>query len=339
MPRPRGLHLRPGPDHTSEIDALADLLGGRVGDGVLQDLDRQGRRSWAPGRAVDRAWTFDCADRRDLRWWPQGIDTRVDTSGSTVAITWYAKKLPGDRQSQGSRITLFDLESRRYRHVLLVRPTLIDGVPGLVPLRVHAGGLVWHGRRLHVAATGKGWWTCLLDDVISIPDGHAVREHSFGYRYVLPVRTSYQAAADEGVEKLRYSFFSRDASDLIIGEYGRGSSSRRLVRIALDAETSLPVADPEGIALPEVIGDGVGHMQGAVRVDGRWYATTSHGRSRLGSVWTGEPGALTRHRWATPMGPEDLSHDPVTDTLWSVTEHPWARWIYTMKRSWFDLRP
>lgn len=332
MTRPPGLHLRSGPDHTGAIDALADLLGGRVGGDVLHDLNRQGHRSWAPGRAVDRAWTFDAADRRDLRWWPQG----VDTSGSTAALTWYAKKLPGDPHSQGARLTLFDLDTARYRHVLLVRPTLVDGVPGLTPLRVHAGGLVWHGDLLHVAATAKGFWTCRLQDVVRIPDDHPLRGASFDYRYVLPVTTAYGAGADDGAERLRYSFFSRDASDLIVGEYAAGSSTGRLARIGLDPATSLPAVDASGQAAIEVLGDGIGHMQGAVRVDGSWYATTSHGRSRLGSVWTGTPGDLTRHRWATPMGPEDLSHDPATDTLWSVSEHPWARWIYTMKRSWFD---
>lgn len=334
MPPPSGLHLRPGPDRAPAIEALADHLGGRVGAGVLDDLNRRGRRSWAPGRAVARAWTFDPADRRDLRWWPQGVDTR----GSTVAVTWYAKKLPGDAHAQGSRLTFFDLTTCRYRHVLLVQPTLVDGVPGIAPLRVHAGGLVWSGDHLHVAATSKGFWTGRLDDLVRIPDAHRLRGAAFGYRYLLPVSTAQRAGSDEGTERLRYSFFSRDAGDLVVGEYAAGSASRRLARVGLDPQTLLPTLDASGQAVPEVLGDGVGHMQGVVRADGRFYATTSHGRSRLGSVWTGSPGALTRHRWATPMGPEDLSHDRATDQLWSVSEHPWARWIYTMRRSWFDAR-
>jgi hypothetical protein len=39
---------------------------------------------------------------------------------------------------------------------------------------------------------------------------------------------------------------------------------------------------------------------------------------------------------ATPMGPEDLSWWPSTDELWSVTEHPDRRWVFCMKRDWFD---
>ncbi len=321
MPAPHGLHLRRGDDLTPSIDALAAAHGGRVGAGVLGDLNRTGRRAWAPGRAVEKAWTFDCVDRRDLRWWPQGVDVR----GSTVALTWYAKKLPGDDVGQGARVTFFDLDTARYRHVLLVQPTLVDGVAGVAPLPVHAGGLVWAGEHLHVAATAKGFWSARLDDVVRVTEDVA-----FGYRYLLPVHTAWRASADDGVERLRYSFLSRDGDDLLAGEWAAGASSRRLATVPLDPATHLPTGDPE------VLGDGVGHMQGVVRVDGRFYATTSHGRSRLGSVWTGSPGALTRHRWAIPMGPEDLTWDEAHDRLWSVTEHPWARWIYSMKRSWFD---
>ena len=38
------------------------------------------RRTLAPGRAVHRALTWDAADRRDPRWWPQGISTSADAS-------------------------------------------------------------------------------------------------------------------------------------------------------------------------------------------------------------------------------------------------------------------
>ncbi|WP_300403482.1 hypothetical protein [Nocardioides sp.] len=326
-----GLRLQHQSDRTAAIDALADLTDGRVGAGVLDDLNRRGSRAWAPGRAVDRAWTFDAADRRDLRWWPQGVSVR----GAVVALTWYAKQLPGDHGSQGVRITFFDLASCRYRHVLLVRPTLTDGAPGIEPLTVHAGGLVWSGDHLHVAATGKGFHTARLSDLTRLRDDDPLRTDAFDYRYVLPVSSSYRASVDDGGERLRYSFLSSDGDDLVVGEYAAGEASRRLARIALQPD-GLPATDASGYAVPEVLGEGPGHMQGAVRVDERWYVTTSHGRSRLGSVWTGAPGDFSRRRWATPMGPEDLTYVPETETLWTVTEHPWARWICAMGRAALD---
>ena len=46
----------------------------------------------------------------------------------------------------------------------------------------------------------------------------------------------------------------------------------------------------------------------------------------------GRPGTFRAHRWATPMGPEDLLWWPETGALWSVTEHPRRRWVFAMDR-------
>ena len=54
--------------------------------------------------------------------------------------------------------------------MLLVNPVVRDGVLALEPLRVHAGGVVWCGPYLHVAATARGVITCRLDDLLRVPD-------------------------------------------------------------------------------------------------------------------------------------------------------------------------
>ena len=354
-----GVHLTRTDENADEIEALAGALGGRVplGD-LLADLDHRGRRSWLPARAVRRAWTFDAADRRDPRWWPQGITTSADASAEErvegrrlVLVAWYAKELPGDvGGNQGSRITVFDLDTRRYRHVLLVVPVLQDGVVQLEPLRVHAGGIVWCGPYLHVAATAKGFYTCRVDDLLKVPHERRGPDHllgvdadrvsSYGYDYVLPVRFAYRASTDDGHERLRYSFISLDrASDppmIVAGEYARGDRSRRLARFPLDPETLLLESGDDDLARPVALDEGVGHMQGAVVARDRWYVTTSHGPWVFGSVHSGQPGDLRQHRWATPMGPEDITYWPSTDELWSVSEHPRRRWIFSMRRAWFD---
>ena len=53
-------------------------------------------------------------------------------------------------------------------------------------------------------------------------------------------------------------------------------------------------------------------------------------------MYVGTPGDFPTHRWATPMGPEDIAYWPSTDLLWSVSEHPRRRWVFSMKRSFFD---
>lgn len=359
------VHLERAGDATAAIDTvaarLADEGGGRVPlSTLLQDLDHRARRTWLPARAVHRAYAFDAADRRDERWWPQGVTTSADADPGErvegrrlVAVAWYAKQLPGDPEGgQGSRVTVLDLDARRYRHVLLARVVAgEDGAaPRLAPLRVHAGGLVWHGPHLHVAATGRGFHTCHLEDLLRVPDALA-RSDAWplaGYRYVLPVRFSYRARAGEDAEPLRYSFLSLDRSSdgdspaLVAGEYARGSQAertRRLARFPLDPATGLLTIGPDGAARPVHLAEGVAQMQGAVVAHGHWHITTSHGPWTPGSVWTGTPGEqLHRHRWATPMGPEDISYWPGSDELWSVSEHPRRRWVFAMRRRWFERR-
>lgn len=295
----RTVHLTRTAELTAEIDALAARHGGRVGLGaVFDDLDRRLRRSWAPCLTPHRAWTWDRTDRRDPHWWPQGIS--VAPGGRRVAVSWYAK-------GGGVRVSFLDLDRRRYRHVELVVPT----AAGFTPLRAHAGGIAWHDGRLYVAGTKAGLWVCDTADVVRGPAG-----------YRLPVRHRLAPS-----ESFRFSFVGLDASSspprLVLGEYGNRSATRRLAHVAVDGGSM------------EVVEGGVVRAQGAVHVDGQWYLTASHGPRMPGSLWSGPAGALREHRYAVPMGPEDLAHEAETDRLWTVTEHPHRRWVVRLRRGRF----
>ena len=319
-----GIHLYRTAENIGETDALADRHGGRVGIGaVLDSLDRQGRRACAVGRKVSHSFTWDAEDRRSRSWWPQGISASADADASelvcgraVLAVTSYSVA------GQGSRVTFVDPATLRYRHVLLVVP---DADGGWQPLRIHAGGLAWVGPYLHVAGTGRGLFSCRLEDVVATTAG-----------FVLPVRFRLQAVTDDGFPALRYSFLSVDRSvaEVVAGEYGRRRQTTRLVRFPVDLETGWLGADADGLSRPLGLDDaGVRGMQGAVTVRGTSYLTVSRGPLGLGWVYVGRPGAWRRHRWATPIGPEDLTYWPSTDTLWSVTEHPWRRWVFAMART------
>jgi hypothetical protein len=221
----------------------------------------------------------------------------------------------------------------------------------LEPLHVHAGGIVWAGDHLHIAATSKGFVTARVDDVMRVsgdddrPDEIGVvdgRVASYGHRYVLPVRFRYQAHADRGHRRLRHSFLSLDRrSDppgLLAGEYGRRrGQTTRLARYDLDPRTWLLSTDDDGWSRPMSLAeDGPVRMQGAVVAGDRHLLTVSNGPWLPGSVYAGRPGSFVEHRGALPMGPEDLSWWPSTDLVWTVTEHPWRRWVVAMRRSWFD---
>ena len=268
-----------------------------------------------------------------------------------MVVSWYAKEVAGVAH-HGSRMTVVDLDSRRYRHVLLVVPVRgADGALTLEPLRVHAGGIVWCGPWLHVAATARGFMTCRVDDLLRVPDERAGDDAAARHRREqgVDVRLPLRAARPvhlprrrrPGPERLRYSFMSLDRGRHAAGP-GRGRVRRRQAdpaarRFALDPESLLLVDGEDGRSRPLALDDGgVGHSQGATAARGDYYLTVSRGPTMPGSVCVGRPGRFRRHRWAAPMGPEDIAYWPSTDTLWSVTEHPRRRWVYAMKRSWFD---
>ena len=361
--------LHRGADRGEAIDALVALGAQRVGlGGVLDDLDRTGRvaTDLLSGLTnVAHAFTWQAEDRASPRWWPQGITTSADAvtdldgDGSAedppVLITSaYARTVRG--VAKGSRISVVDLTDPlrpRYRHVLLVDVRRDPaGEVVLRPVRAHAGGIVWHGAWLHVAATGKGFWTCRLDDLLRVdplPDRDRIGVFgdglaTFGHPYVLPVRFGHASRTAEGGEPLRFSFLSRSHGapgpsgrpELLAGEYGHGSMTTRIWHYDLDPATSLLAADADGVSRPRLSTvAGVPRMQGAVVAHGRMYVTTSRGRLRRGSLWVERDGVLAEEQFATPPGPEDIAYWPSRDQLWSLSEHPHSRYVFALDRRRF----
>jgi hypothetical protein len=50
----------------------------------------------------------------------------------------------------------------------------------------------------------------------------------------------------------------------------------------------------------------------------------------------GEPGAFRVLPRAMPPGPEDVCHRADDDLLWSLSEYPGKRFVFSMRRSTFD---
>jgi len=332
-----GVHLRRTDERADEVEALAAQHGGAVGvAGVLRSLNRSARRAAVPGLAVEWGFRWNDEDAVSQRWWPQGITNSAHVAGidrPLLVTSWYAKDLPGDEGgNHGSRITVVDLETLQYRHVLLVVPQQDAGRVRLRPLTVHAGGLVWAGPHLYVAGTRRGLFTCRMDDIVEVDP----TPESFGHRFVLPVRFGYDATHDR--DEMRYSFLSLDRSTevphLVAGEYARDDMTRRIVRYPLDPSTYHLQAEEDGVSRPVSFDDrGIGHMQGAAIVDGQYYVTTSRGAWKLGAVHVGTPGGFRTFQRATPVGPEDLCYWEDGDVLWSLSEYPRRRYVFAMSRS------
>ena len=352
----RGVRLPPEAAHAEEIEALAASLsatgGGRIRlSELLADLNRSASVARVPAPAAHWGFQWDEEDVRSQRWWPQGITTSADHDESevydgrrVVMTSWYSKEFHG--LHMGTRVTVVDLERLRYRHVLLVEAfTRGDGSVDVRPVEVHAGGIVWHGRHLHVAATARGILTFRVDDLMRVgdlgdQDRLARTTGSFGYSYLLPVRFSYTGLADPGHEPMRYSFLSLARANaqahLLAGEYGRARRTTRLLDFSIDPATSLLRLSADGAAHPLSVDQGVEGMQGATKVDQRWYLNSSAGRYWRGSVHVGCPGSFRRCARMLPVGVEDIAYWPSQDELWSLSEYPGRRHVFAMKRSSFD---
>lgn len=291
----------------------------RIGLGGL--LARRGRRArWAaaPGSAVHGGLgiRWPRREQHDRAWWPQGIDIQK----SVVVVSWHH---PVEGVDTAARVTFVNLAGRRPRfwHVLLVEADL-------QPVAVHAGGLAWDGDRLYVADTFGGLRHFDTRDIVRVARPGLLARILNRHDHLLPQSGGYLSRPVEGERAMRYSFVSLEHGDagplLVAGEYRNGTADARLLRVELGAGH----AERHSAS---VVHGGPDRMQGACVVDGTWYVVTSNGPSRNGDLWVGQPGALVRHPGVLPPGPEDLAREPGTRRVWSVSEHPGQRWIYSME--------
>jgi hypothetical protein len=212
-------------------------------------------------------------------------------------VSWFSKSRPG--RERGVRITVIGLASLQYRHVRLV-----EG-PDFAPVKVHAGGIVWSGDRLLVAATFGGVREFRLSGLLRTSRG----------TFMLP-----QVAHRQSVEKFRYSFLAEGSNGIVAGEYARDDSGR-LARVTLN---------DDGVSVTDIHSPGIPEMQGAVLVGDTWAVSSSRGDRQNGDLWVGKRGALLNHEGALPPGPEDLAWSEDRGQLWGVTEHPGRRWVFAI---------
>ena len=284
---PRVPPVPPDDANVAEIDALAALVGGRVGvDAVLDDLDRRARRTLAPGRAVHRALTlgprgpaYAGGGRRASpppRTPPTPRTSRAGGWSSSVVRQGGPGAgdhhgLAGDvprprppplppRAARGAgagrrRQRAARAAARARRRHRLVRP--------LAARRGHRARVHDLPRRRHPAGPRRARRGPARLGV----DGSRVS--TYGYRYVLPVRFAYRAPTEAG----------RRAAALLLplpgprhdaARAGRGRvrhAARRPAGWRASRSTPRPCCSPtdeDGRSRPLVLDDGgVGHMQGA----------------------------------------------------------------------------
>ena len=259
---------------------------------------------------------------------------RTCTAGGVLVVSWYSK------HDQGSRLTFLDLDTRRYRHVLLVVPTLTDGCPD--------PRAVARARRRHRLAG-------------ALP---ARRRHR-ARRRDLPARRPHVCPGRREPADARLPLPAPGPVLLPRGDRRRAGAAALLVPVARprggpDAagrrRVRQPPPDPSARPLPARPGDvdarggrrrlqpaarprrggrgpdaGRRDRRGAGGTSRRRPGTGCRGRSTSGAPARGA-GTGGRPRW----DPRTSRWWPSSDLLWSVTEHPRRRWVFSMRRSWFD---
>lgn len=230
--------------------------------------------------------------------------------------------------------------------MLLVEPTTdASGKASYKPIVFHAGGAAWYGNYLYVPHTTKGLRVFDLRRFIKVQtgDGNAVGwstkhggYHGMNYRYVLPQVGFYSLCATCCV---RLSFLGLDRTTtparLISGEYAVGDARGRLHMWPLDAATGrLQTAG----ALVQSVGayfPGVRRMQGGLTIGAEVWVSSSDkypGTTSIAALYHyAAPGKalLTRK---LPRVPEDLTYRKATDGLWTLTEEPGKRYVWSMPR-------
>jgi hypothetical protein len=158
--------------------------------------------------------------------------------------------------------------------------------------------------------------------------------HVFGYRYVMPVRFTYDARAP-GDGPDAYSFASLDRSTTPHGWSRASTAGRRrarLVRYEVDPVTSLLRADEDGTSQPHgAPDDGVPGMQGAAS----WTAlvlTTSRGRFRLGTCGSAARAGSSSGGTSCPSAPDGHHLLAPARPARSLSEYPHARFVFAMPR-------
>lgn len=313
-------------------------------------------------------YKWNNSDASTLRWRPQGI-TGVNAGCKEFSVvSWYGRNINNsfpctaynaDYRNRGSRVSfvdITDMDSIRYRHVLLVDEnynTFYD---------MHAGGIVIINDTLYVPdsrSTTDAMYAFPLDGIKAVPNNQLSSFYNYGY-----ILTKATSPVDS--MPINPSFLSYDWDDqkLVTGSFQNCPSNN----CNTPQNNRFMWFTPGNVNRMTPFYDGLfGKMQGvgtATNLDNPnkkdvWIATSygSANTSRL-YVFTYDFGANTTQSqsinfdndyayFSLPPGLEDIHLTPNSDTIWTLTEfspdHPACvgssnqRYVFGLLRS--DIRP
>ncbi|MBB5922540.1 hypothetical protein FHR81_003597 [Actinoalloteichus hoggarensis] len=335
--------------YAARIASLNDRLATADVADVLADANRAGR-PLCHGTGVSGATGFCWAtgDDNTPDWYPQGLTASWDASESgtyagkrVMLASWYDAS--GDRGVRISFVDYDDPADVRYRHVLLVEPTSNTNFRAV---NIHAGGVAWVGDHLYVMDTGRGirvfdlrtLWRTAGDPTkarIGLVDGEY---YAHDYRYVLPQVGGYTQTGtcsrpvSSVTAPLCFSYGAVDRSTspvtIVTGEYYDGIAGARLVRWPV-AGNGLAVDSSGVVAAAAAYQSPHTNLQGVASYAGDFLVDRSRGSSTRGILYRSRVGG-TATSSSLPIGPEDLTYQAEAGRVWTQSEYPRSRMVFSV---------
>jgi hypothetical protein len=297
-----------------------------------------------PGLAYAFRWNAE--DEASTTWVPQGLTGSADgdptglVGGKRIILASFYEDTA---LAKGVRIAFVDITNPaapRYRFALLVEPSGTVAAPSFIPVNAHAGGIVWFGTRLYVAATGSGFRVFDLSRMMEVATdvdtiGCTATTCRAGlYKYVIPQIGAY---VDKSTCAPIFSWVSLDRTStppaLISGEYCStaactGPLAGRMFRWPLDPTTGL-LRGPTTTWPLEAFVMGQRQVQGGAVRGKITYLSSSAPAGGAGELYCLNPvRSLTADFSDTP---EDLMVDGKNAVLWSQSEAPNARVVFSVR--------
>jgi hypothetical protein len=149
--------------------------------------------------SANRGFLWDSDDSKTKKFRPQGIAGLKDGGKEYICVSWYGRKEEGsklqvveddiDYRKRGARISIVELSSLKYRHILLVdkdkktyydkdADTSKDVHTGVM----HAGGIAVLNGKLHVADSRSKPGVIRVFDfnkIKELPEAEAIHDYRF----------------------------------------------------------------------------------------------------------------------------------------------------------------
>jgi hypothetical protein len=313
-----------------------------------------------------------CWDHRDdsgwsvSNWRPQGISGSWDAqptglwAGRHIAVGSWHGILDSDAFARLTFVDYTDHANLKFRDVLLVVPTLTNGVLNFTTFDWnHADGVIWYGNtllvanggRLHAFSLNHLWAMTRSEEAVGLGADGTGAPSARWHRYALPMigqyfpestppNGTYVACSSITGTRPCFNAISLDRrgsarDSMVSAEFvGPNQAGGRAFRWPMDYLTALPMLGPDGkVHAEEAYTSPIWHMQGVASDGTNWYLSGTCAGGSGTCIHKAQPNQAPHQQAQVYGGLENLSYQPKLGTaaarLWGLTEGD-SRYVFSM---------